>query len=177
VARTINQLFRNRASPATTPTTTTAATTTTATAAGATRTGTADHSCCGTSNTQRDRASQAADFTLVENLIKQLDGSQISAQLEYRVVTLTNAMPEKSCRWCRKWSSSCASLVPVIPDRRYRRAFARVVACRARARDGTGRENDSVARHTFGLQRSGKCWSFLSRKPMRPNSRRFSRIC
>jgi type II secretion system protein D len=36
-----------------------------------------------------------ADFTLVENLVKQLDGTQVSAQLEYRVVALTNAMPAK----------------------------------------------------------------------------------
>ena len=36
-----------------------------------------------------------ADFSLVENLIKQLDGSQVNAQLEYRIVALTNAAPEK----------------------------------------------------------------------------------
>jgi type II secretion system protein D len=36
-----------------------------------------------------------ADFTLIENLIKQLDSSQITAQLDYRVVALTNAAPEK----------------------------------------------------------------------------------
>jgi type II secretion system protein D len=36
-----------------------------------------------------------ADFTLVEALINQLDASQVTAQLDYRVITLTNALPEK----------------------------------------------------------------------------------
>ncbi|HMJ66623.1 MAG TPA: secretin N-terminal domain-containing protein, partial [Candidatus Binatia bacterium] len=36
-----------------------------------------------------------ADFALVEALINQLDASQVTAQIDYRVITLTNALPEK----------------------------------------------------------------------------------
>lgn len=35
------------------------------------------------------------DFALVESLLKQLDASGLNAQLEYRVVALTNAQPQK----------------------------------------------------------------------------------
>ncbi len=35
------------------------------------------------------------DFTLVESLIKQIDSGGLNAQLEYRVVLLTNAQPQK----------------------------------------------------------------------------------
>jgi type II secretion system protein D len=38
---------------------------------------------------------KATDFTLMESLIKQIDVAGVSSQLEFRLVALTNALPEK----------------------------------------------------------------------------------
>ncbi len=61
------------------------------------------------------------DFTLMESLIKQLDSTGVSAQLEYRVVTLTNAPPQKIAPLVQQMVSQLNMIRPgeplsVMPD-------------------------------------------------------------